>query len=298
MMVCGDHQEGEAGGITQQIGATFFPKDTLLTRTAALNQGDMKIDVMLPGLLIIDTPGHESFSNLRSRGSMLCDIAILVIDLMHGLEPQTIESINLLRKKRTPFVVALNKVPGHQPASLPDRHRAWPLTWLVVVLVVVQVDRCYNWKVTTNSPFRPALELQSEDTRREFYDRTDHVIMQLKEKGLNSELYWRNTDVAHTVSLIPTSAITGEGISDLLLLLVKLTQTRMAKSLMYNEVVQCTVLEVKQLEGLGTTVDVILVNGTLKEGDTIVVRQHMPSTTLTQAQPTPSVSSELCRSRT
>ncbi|KAI8569233.1 hypothetical protein RHMOL_Rhmol02G0262200 [Rhododendron molle] len=181
-------QEGEAGGITQQIGATYFPAENIRERTKEL-KADAKLKV--PGLLVIDTPGHESFTNLRSRGSGLCDIAILVVDIMHGLKPQTIESLNLLKMRNTKFIVALNK-----------------------------------------------------------------IITQFKEQGLNTELYYKNKEMGETFSIVPTSAISGEGIPDLLLLLVQWTQKTMVDKLMYRNEVQGTYLhhkEIKAAQGIKIT---------------------------------------------
>ncbi|XP_050279329.1 eukaryotic translation initiation factor 5B [Quercus robur] len=232
-------QEGEAGGITQQIGATYFPAENIRDRTKEL-KADAKLKV--PGLLVIDTPGHESFTNLRTRGSGLCDIAILVVDIMHGLEPQTIESLNLLKMRNTEFIVALNKV-----------------------------DRLYGWKTCRNAPIVKAMKEQSKDVQNEFNMRLTQIVTQFKEQGLNTELYYKNKEMGETFSIVPTSAISGEGIPDLLLLLVQWTQKTMVEKLTYSNDIQCTVLEVKVIEGHGTTIDVVLVNGVLHEGDQIVV---------------------------
>ncbi|PWN30783.1 hypothetical protein BDZ90DRAFT_236114 [Jaminaea rosea] len=234
-------QEGEAGGITQQIGATYFPVETLQQKIAPIDP-EGKQEFKTPGLLVIDTPGHESFTNLRTRGSSLCNIAILVVDIMHGLEPQTLESIRLLRDKKTPFIVALNKV-----------------------------DRLYGWKATPDGAFRHSLANQDRATRNEFEERASKVMVAFAEQGLNAVLYYDNKNFAKNVSLVPTSAHTGEGIPDMLQLLVNLTQERMSERLMYLSELECTVLEVKVIEGLGTTIDVVLSNGTMNEGDKIVV---------------------------
>ncbi|TVY29517.1 Eukaryotic translation initiation factor 5B [Lachnellula hyalina] len=232
-------QEGEAGGITQQIGATYFPVDAIRQKTAVINK-DNSFDFKVPGLLVIDTPGHESFSNLRSRGSSLCNIAILVVDIMHGLEPQTLESMKLLRDRKTPFIVALNKI-----------------------------DRLYGWKKVENNGFQESLALQNKGVQNEFAKRLDDTKVAFAEQGFNSELYYENKSMAKFVSLVPTSAHTGEGIPDMLKLILQLTQERMVGSLMYLSEVQCTVLEVKAIEGFGMTIDVILSNGILREGDKI-----------------------------
>jgi len=234
-------QEGEAGGITQQIGATYFPVEAIRQKTAVVNQ-DGKFEFKVPGLLIIDTPGHESFSNLRSRGSSLCNIAILVVDIMHGLEPQTLESMRLLRERKTPFIVALNKI-----------------------------DRLYGWKKIDNNGFRESLALQNKAVQNEFKKRLEDTKVAFAEQGFNSELFYENKSMAKYVSLVPTSAHTGEGIPDMLKLIIQLTQERMVGSLMYLSEVQATVLEVKAIEGFGMTIDVILTNGILREGDRIVL---------------------------
>ncbi|CAE7922420.1 unnamed protein product, partial [Symbiodinium sp. KB8] len=178
-------QEGEAGGITQQIGATYFPMDRLRKQIDKV-ESKVELEYKVPGLLVIDTPGHESFTNLRSRGTNLCDIAVLVVDLMHGLEPQTIESLNLLMDRKTPFVVALNKI-----------------------------DRCYGWKSKEYRSVKDAMKEQEQFVIDEFERRAGHIIAQFSEQGLNAELYFRNKDKRHVVSLVPTSAMTGEGIPDL-----------------------------------------------------------------------------------
>mmetsp|Transcript_20813 Transcript_20813/g.29227 ORF Transcript_20813/g.29227 Transcript_20813/m.29227 type:complete len:680 (+) Transcript_20813:889-2928(+) len=258
-------QEGEAGGITQQIGATFFPMDSLKDLTSRIKEAS-HLQVKVPGLLIIDTPGHESFTNLRSRGSGLCDIAILVVDITADkLEKQTIESINLLKMRKTPFVVALNKI-----------------------------DRIYGWKPHTNSPVQETLKKQDKNAIAEFEQKVQDVTTFLAEQGLNAALYYKNKDFRKYLSIVPTSAITGEGVADLLMLLVQLTQRLMSERLLYLSALQCTVLEVKVVEGFGTTIDVILVNGVLHEGDTIVVcGMNGPIVTTIRALLTPQPMKEL-----
>ena len=259
-----DHFVDEAGGITQQIGATYFPISNIKQATEKLSK-ELELQYRVPGLLVIDTPGHESFSNLRSRGSNLCDIAILVVDIMHLLEPQTIESLNMLRSRRCPFIVALNKV-----------------------------DRLYDWKGHPYATFRSSLKQQPSHTQEEFQTRLEQTITAFMNQGLNAALYYENNDPRNVISLVPTSAITGEGIPDLLGLLIKYSQDYMPKRLTLTEEVKATVLEKKVMEGLGTTLDVILVNGRLRVGDTIVLcGMNGPVTTTIRALLTPHPMREL-----
>lgn len=235
-------QNGEAGGITQQIGASFVPQYKLKEEVAKLEKPYKKIDVEIPGLLIIDTPGHESFANLRKRGESLCDFAILVVDIKHGLENQTIESLKMLTEKKTPFIVALNKL-----------------------------DVLDAWKSNPDDSSLGSLEAQSKYTQAQYYERFEKVRQHFQEHDIPIMNYWQNEDLEGTQSVVPTSAYTGEGLPDLLGYITEFTQTQMAMHITPKLDFNCTVMEVKKLEGLGTTTDVILVDGTLKEGDKIVI---------------------------
>merc|ERR1711971_394262 len=257
-------QDGEAGGITQQIGATNVPI-AVIKEQCKMVRGFNESPLKLPGLLIIDTPGHESFSNLRDRGSSLCDIAVLVIDIMHGLEPQTIESLNMLKKKEVPFIVALNKV-----------------------------DRLYEWKANRHKDIRDVLDSQPHNTRLEFTKRKDEVILGLAEQGINAALFYENPDLTDYISLVPTSAHSGDGMGNLMGQLVEHSQTYLARRLSYTEELQCTILEVKAIGGFGTTIDVCLVNGRLKFGQTIILPgTDGPIVTTVKALLTPSKMQDL-----
>ncbi|KAI9638510.1 P-loop containing nucleoside triphosphate hydrolase protein [Dioszegia hungarica] len=249
-------QQGEAGGITQQIGATFLPRSALAEKTAAVNK-DASFAVEMPGMLMLDTPGHDSFGNLRNRGRSICDIAILVVDIT----PQTIESLQLLKKEEIPFVVALNKT-----------------------------DKIWKDEDEHSSDFRKFFGFRIEQIKLAFAEQSTNAAI----FDENPEVDIANRDPDAVASLVPVSAVTGEGIPDLLKLLVNLTQRGMREELIFSSKVECTILEVKEIEGMGTTIDVILTNGVMKVGDRVVLNgMDGPIDTTVRALLTPQPMREL-----
>ncbi|KAM3193849.1 hypothetical protein ACQJBY_070470 [Aegilops geniculata] len=254
-------QEREAGGITQQIGATYLPAENIRDRTSLKAETAIKV----PGLLVIDTPGHESFSKMRSRGLSMCDVAVVVVDITKGLEKQTVESLHLLRRHNVSFIVALNKV-----------------------------DHLYGWKECTNAPIVEALKKQSDDVKSEYKWRLTKVVTDFKENGFNTAPYYENNKKKKVVNIVPTSAESGEGVPDLLLLLVRWLPDIITDELAYDDAVECTVLEVNEHKDLGTTVDVVLINGVLRQGDQVIVcTKQGPVTTIIRDLLTPHPMKEL-----
>jgi translation initiation factor 5B len=230
----------EAGGITQHIGATEVPAHLLNALCAPLMGGK---EFLSPGLLFIDTPGHHSFSTLRTRGGSLADIAILVVDIMEGCQPQTLESIRILKKAKTPFVVCANKV-----------------------------DRIHGWHCVAGRSAAEAMKDQDEYAQGLFEEKYWKLVGQFAEHGFNLDLYSRITDFTQNIPMVPCSAKDGEGMQDLLAITIGLAERFLEEQL--SDVVgasEGTVLEMKEERGLGKTLDVILYRGEIRKGDEIVI---------------------------
>lgn len=236
-------QSREVGGITQHIGASYFPIETIKEITGKLFDKLSKSENPVPGLLVIDTPGHEVFANLRMRGGSAADIAIVVVDVNKGLEAQTIESLDILKNRKVPFVIALNKI-----------------------------DQISGWKKNNSILIAEQLKIQDPIILSYLDEKVYNVVGALSRIGFSSEAFWRVKDFTKELAIVPVSAVTGTGVPELLAVLVGLTQQYMSKRLERHETeTKGIVLEVNDEVGLGPSANIILLDGTLKQGDRIVV---------------------------
>lgn len=236
--------EREAGAITQHVGASSIPVETFKRISGHLLDA-LKMDLKFDGLLCIDTPGHAAFSTLRRRGGNLADLAVLVVDMNQGLQPQTIEAIEILKQYKTPFVVACNKV-----------------------------DLINGWKIQKDKPMVANISSQDARVQTDFETKFYEVVGKLYELGFEADRYDRVSDFGKQIAVIPTSAATGEGMPELLLMLAGLAQkfleTKLGSSDSENPG-HGTILEIKEMQGVGKIMDLILYDGNLNIGDTIVI---------------------------
>ncbi len=229
----------EAGKITQHIGATEVPIDVLIDACSDLG---CNVSFSLPGLLFIDTPGHHSFVTLRSRGGALADLAVLIVDIKEGFKPQSLESLDILRREKTPFVVAANKL-----------------------------DRITGWN-SQNKPFIKSFPEQSKSAQDRMTESLYELIGELYDKGFSADRYDNVRNFSKNIGIVPMSAKTGEGIEDMLMTLIGLAQRFLKDQLMVEEGPAFgTILEVKEVLGLGTTFDTIIYEGVLNKGDEVII---------------------------
>jgi translation initiation factor 5B len=235
-------QTREAGGMTQHIGASFFPVETL-KKLIGRYLSTFKTGIEIPGLLIVDTPGHEAFTNLRRRGGSVADIAILVVDILKGFEAQTFECIEILKARKTPFIVAVNKI-----------------------------DRIPGWKPQQSTPFLQSYAIQDRFVQEDFNNRLYNVMGEFSRLSFKTDRFDHIRDFTVNVALVPTSAKTGEGLSELVMVLVGLTQQFLKQRLQTTEgAAKGSILEVKEEPGLGLTLNAIIYDGTLRKDDLVVV---------------------------
>jgi translation initiation factor 5B len=230
--------DNEAGKITQSIGSSFVDIEKIKDVTKNI-KGKFVVEKQIPGLLVIDTPGHKAFSNLRSRGSSICDLAILVIDIIDGVKPQTIESIKMLIEKKVPFVIAATKI-----------------------------DMIYGWEKTNYYALRKAMKTQSDpNITNMMISYIETIKYDLEKENVKSEFYFNNKNPDKVYSIIPVSSKSKEGLADILSMLVYLSQNWMNKKITYRDKVKATIMESRKDSKIGWVIDIILSNGTIKVGD-------------------------------
>lgn len=233
----------EAGGITQHIGATEIPMEIVESIGGEFLK-KLGIKETLPGLFFIDTPGHEAFTTLRKRGGALADLAILIVDINEGFKPQTYEALNILKMYKTPFIVAANKI-----------------------------DKIFGWQPTEGAPFIQSFFKQPQNVQEKVDTGLYELVGILHDQGFESERFDRISDFSKQVSIIPISAKTGEGVPELLAMLMGLARQYLKEQLKIEEDAPAkgTILEVKEEVGLGVTIDTVIYDGILKKDDIIVI---------------------------
>ncbi len=237
-------QQREAAGITQHIGASYFPTKDIKEFLGKSKQEFAEKEIKLPGILVIDTPGHAAFMNLRKRGGAVADIAILVIDVTAGTMPITWESVRILRERKTPFIIAANKI-----------------------------DRISGWKSIKDADFLDSYNSQKPHVKDFLDEKILQIVGNFLEEGFKGiERYDKIKDFTKKIAIIPTSGKTGEGISTLLMILMGLVQQYLTTNLRFSEgAAKGVVLEVKKEKGQGKTMDVLIYDGIIHKGDEFIV---------------------------
>ena len=239
-------QGREAGGITQHIGASFLPVETIQKICGPLYEKLSKVEHKIPGILVIDTPGHEVFTNLRSRGGSAADIAILVVDANRGFQPQTNESLKILESRKVPFVVALNKT-----------------------------DMVSGWKNTETQFISQSIKEQNVEVQNFLDEKIYNVVTALSVLGYQSEAFYRIDDYKKEIAIVPVSAKTGIGIPELFAVLVGLTQQDLKEKLnQEGKSNRGIILEVNDEVGLGPTANMILIDGQMRKEDSIIAAKR------------------------